>query len=175
MASTLGSGVASTGLVTDWQSFPSLEITTDINDVFQTLFWGRLSIMLTGQDTVWTAWAEHAQTNGDDDDKWFADRYSGYVMLYEYTNTQAVVVTDYGTLWNDGSGTGATGIYNGWCLQDIRTATNNGGHCLFPNDVDDGTGATAATVRMEAADFAALKTMWTDQSVSDGSPVTSDK
>ena len=79
MTHNQGSGGAS-NKVAAWGSFPSLAITPDINDEYQTLFWGRLGIMLTGQDTVWSAWYDHAYASGDDDDKWFADRYSGYVM-----------------------------------------------------------------------------------------------
>ena len=55
----LGSGFG-TARVTDWAAFPKLEITPDINDEYQTLFWGRLGLMLTGQDTVWSAWYDHA-------------------------------------------------------------------------------------------------------------------
>lgn len=42
----LGSGFG-TARVTDWAAFPKLEITPDINDEYQTLFWGRLGLMLT--------------------------------------------------------------------------------------------------------------------------------
>ena len=49
-------------------SEPSLAITTDINDVYQTLFWGRLKLMLTGQDDVFSAWAQWAYDSGDTDD-----------------------------------------------------------------------------------------------------------
>ena len=97
--------------------------------------------MLLGQDTVFDAWNTWAYASGDTDDQWFADRYSGYVMQYWYDNQQAVIVdlsadpnesaTLYGTLWNNNSKDGNV-IFNGWCMQDIRTATNLGGHCLFP-------------------------------------------
>lgn len=63
-------------------SEPSLAITPDINDAYQTLFWSRLSLMLLGQDTVFDAWYTWAYASGDTDDQWFADRYSGYVMQY---------------------------------------------------------------------------------------------
>ena len=122
-------------------SEPSLAITPDINDQYQILFWSRLSIMLLGQDTVFDAWNTWAYASGDTDDQWFADRYSGYVMQYWYDNQQAVIVdlsadpveTEalYGTLWNNNSKVGNV-IFNGWCMQDIRVATNLGGHCLFP-------------------------------------------
>ena len=59
-------------------------------------------------------------------------------------------------------------MYNGWCLQDIRTATNNGGHCLFPNEITDATGATAKTVTLTAADFETLKGLWTAEGTADG-------
>ena len=94
-------------------SEPSLAITTDINDVYQTPFWGRLKLMLTGQDEVFSTWAQWAYDGNDTDYQWFADRYSGYVMQYEYDNTQAVIATaDYGTLWNNNE----SGVNNGWCM-----------------------------------------------------------
>ena len=158
-------------------SEPSLAITPDINDQYQILFWSRLSIMLLGQDTVFDAWYDWAYASGDTDDQWFADRYSGYVMQYWYDNQQAVIVdmsadpnetaTLYGTLWNNNSKDGNV-IFNGWCMQDIRVATNLGGHCLFPGQTTNTDGTGVKTVSMTAADFTSLQTLWADQSVTDG-------
>ena len=59
-------------------------------------------------------------------------------------------------------------IFNGWCMQDIRVATNLGGHCLFPGQTTNTDGTGVKTVSMTAADFTSLQTLWADQSVTDG-------
>ena len=97
-------------------------------------------------------------------------------MQYWYDNQQAVIQdmssatgeteSLYGTLWNNGSKTAT--VYNGWCMQDIRTATNLGGHCLFPDQGTNSDGSAAKTVSMTAANFDSLQTLWADQSVADG-------
>ena len=106
-------------------STAGLAPTSDIQSgiIFQTLFWERLAIGLYGDDVAYDAWVVLAAA-GDADDVWFADRYSGYVMMFSYTNTDA--------------GNGSDVLYkgdedgNGWCIQDARETSMLGGYCLFP-------------------------------------------
>ena len=105
----------------------------------QVLFWNRLSIGLYGNDAAYDAWNTLAQS-GDDDDKWFAARYSGYVMMFTYQNTDAISTN----LWlNSLDG-------NGWCIQDARESTLLGGYCLFPVQ-STADGSAAVTLSMTNA------------------------
>ncbi len=68
-------------------SEPSLAVTLTADDTWSELYWKRLSYVLAGQDTAWDAWKTWANASGSADQKWFAERYSGYVLGYQYQNT----------------------------------------------------------------------------------------
>ena len=138
-------------------SEPSLDVTwpaADSADAWQTAFWQRLSFMLFAQDTVFETWQTYIEASGSADQKWFADRYSGYVLGLQYQNTDAIIVSGVPTYWDK------TKDKNGFCIRDVRTGQNFGGFCLFPVP-STADGSAAVTFKMTNADFVALEGLWT--------------
>ena len=50
----------------------------------QAMFWDRLWVGLYGNDAAYDAWVTAVQAGNENDEKWFADRYSAYVLFFTY-------------------------------------------------------------------------------------------
>ena len=101
-------------------SEPSRAPSMGNGDSYRTMFWRRLDYSLYSADSTFDTWAEWASEE-DDDYKWYADNYSGYVMQYKLYNYDAITVSGFPTLWD------SSRTKNGYCVQDKREATDLGG------------------------------------------------
>ena len=125
---------------------PNLDVTypTETTD-WQPLFWKRLSISLFAADKefdAWKLWIETDSNGASDGQKWFAHRYSGYVLGLKYQNTSALVETvpilgSVPTYWD------AANDKNGFCIEDGRVNEGYGGFCLFPRQTTNADGSAA--------------------------------
>lgn len=125
---------------------PNLDVTYPTADsgAWQSLFWKRLSISLFAADTefnAWKTWIETTSNGASDGQKWFAHRYSGYVLGLEYQNTDALVEDVMGTpvptYWDK------TNDKNGFCIEDGRVNEGYGGFCIFPRQTTAADGSAA--------------------------------
>ena len=111
-------------------SEPDLAITVTLQDTYETVWTDRLLIRFADMTTEFDAWSAWASASGSADQQQWAADYTGYVMVYEYENTDGAA-TDIGgglQVWKDWKGSGKD--KNGWCLRDMTGSL--GGTCLFP-------------------------------------------
>ena len=111
-------------------SEPELAITVTLQDTYETVFTGRLLIRFADMTTEFDTWSTWATASGSADQQQWAADYSGYVMVYEYVNTDGASeeILPGVFVWKDWKGSGRD--KNGWCLRDMTGSL--GGTCLFP-------------------------------------------
>ena len=113
-------------------SGPSLAITVTLQDTYETLWADRLLVRFADMTTEFDTWSTWAEANGSTDQEQWAADYTGYVMVYEYENTDGPATNDAQTGFQDyyKDWKGSNRDKNGWCLRDMTGSL--GGSCVFP-------------------------------------------
>ena len=113
-------------------SGPSLAITVTLQDTYETLWADRLLVRFADMTTEFDTWSTWAEANGSTDQKQWAADYTGYVMVYEYENTDGPATNNAQTGFQDyyKDWKGSNRDKNGWCLRDMTGSL--GGSCVFP-------------------------------------------
>jgi len=68
---------------------------------FENMWYGRIDYSLHAEDTLFDAWKLLAEAGNSADEKWFASRYSSYVLSFKYNNVDIGSYTFSGVTVND--------------------------------------------------------------------------